>query len=219
MKKIYLPLALLIIFLFVASSSVFARIGVGVGTGKIVINQKLKPGMSYNLPPFTVVNTGDEEAKYSVTISSFEKQKELKPDKTWFSFSPSTFSLKPGKAEIVKVRLNLPVRIEPGTYFTFVEGFPIIDSKGAGAAIGIAAASKLYFTVIPGNIFEGIYYKVVAFWVNNYPWTNIIAIGLALIIIVRVLKRFVNVQVNIGKKDNGPRRSRLEKKLDETENE
>ncbi len=61
MRKIFL--LCLLIFLF-PTGVVFARIGVGVGTGKITIDENLKPGIIYKLPPLTVVNTGDEASDY-----------------------------------------------------------------------------------------------------------------------------------------------------------
>ncbi|MCL4415129.1 MAG: hypothetical protein M1365_00285 [Actinobacteria bacterium] len=191
----------------------FARIGVGVGTGKIRIEQDLKPGMSYDLPPFTVINTGDEDSRYSVSVSRLEGQKEFFPKKEWFAFSPSAFSLKPGKAQVVKVRLNLPVRAEPGKYFAYLEGFPVAKEQDKGGAlIGIAAASKLYFTVVPANIFEGIYYKILYFWQNNQPFTGIFAVALVVLVVWRYLKQFLNIQINFKKKEESSlRRSRLER--------
>lgn len=56
-----------------------ARIGVGVGIGKIVVDQPLKPGLIYTLPSLPVLNTGDEPAEYGVSIEYHEGQ-EMNPE-------------------------------------------------------------------------------------------------------------------------------------------
>ena len=57
MKKI----SFLVVFLALLAFPflVYAKLGVGVATGKIVVEDKLRPGMIYNLPALTVLNTGD----------------------------------------------------------------------------------------------------------------------------------------------------------------
>ena len=55
-----------------------AKIGVGVGTGRIDVDEELRPGQAYVLPPFNVLNTGDEPANYRVLLSYNENQEELR---------------------------------------------------------------------------------------------------------------------------------------------
>ena len=197
MKKLAFFLSFFVFFLLPGAA--LATIGVGVGTGKIVVDDELKPGTIYNLPPITVLNTGDEPSKYEVSITYHEKQKELAPPEEWFLFSPKTFSLEPGESQIVEVKLNLPVRSEPGTYFAYLEGHPLKKSQSGQASIGIAAAVKLYFTVIPGSIFEGIYYKALSFWHVYAPWPQRISIGIGILVIIILFKKFFNIQINMKK--------------------
>ncbi|OGH13362.1 MAG: hypothetical protein A2860_02535 [Candidatus Levybacteria bacterium RIFCSPHIGHO2_01_FULL_37_33] len=211
MKKFLLFLFLLFV---IFPTSVFATLGVGVGTGKIQIDEKLKPGIIYQFPPFTIINTGDEPSDYEADISYHEKQPQLRPPKSWFIFSPQKFHLDPGKVQIVNVKLNLPVITQPGDYFAYLEGHPIKKSQKGQTSIGIAAAAKLYFTVVPANIFTGIYYKIISFWKVYAPWPQrfivLLAIGIAYIFI---RKRF-NIQIGLKKqqteasKQGTPRRSR-----------
>lgn len=193
-----------ILFLFLIPVFVQGRVGVGIGTGKIVVQDKLKPGQIYNLPHVAIVNTGDEAAKFEVGISQIEKQKELYPTTSWFIFSPHQFQLEPGKVQIVDIKLNLPLNAKPGNYFAFVEGYPLRKSVAGSATIGVAAAAKLYFTVVPANIFFAAFYKAVSFWNIYTPWPERVTIVVAVIILAILFKKFFNIQINLKKPSNNP---------------
>lgn len=180
----------------------WARIGVGVGTGKIQVDEQLKPGMSYHLPPLTVLNTGDEESDYETEVTYHQDQPEMKPEQSWFSFKPRKFHLEPSEVQLVEIQLDLPLKAKPGDYFAYLEGHPLKKSQAGQTAIGVAAAAKLYFTVVPANIFQAIYYKVTAFWINNSPWTNIIAGVVIFFLLKKFLKKRFKFQFNIQKKPN-----------------
>ncbi|OGY96889.1 MAG: hypothetical protein A2543_00860 [Candidatus Komeilibacteria bacterium RIFOXYD2_FULL_37_8] len=198
MKKI--TLGVFLVALFLVPAIVLARVGVGVGTGKIIIEEGLNPGQSYLLPNFSVSNTGDEVANYASGIEYKQGIKELNPDKEWFSIEPRVFRLEPGDMQNVEVRLNIPIKVTPGDYFAFVEAHPVVDTKTPGANINVAAASKLYFTIKPANIFQGIYYKTVSFFVDNAPWTYIVLGVLILALIVTFFRQKFNFNISIGKK-------------------
>jgi hypothetical protein len=199
MRKI----ALFVLFLalnFALPFPAYSKLGVGVGTGKIVVEDKLKPGMIYNLPSLTVLNTGDEEADYEAAVTYHEKQPELQPLEEWFDFSPKKFYLKPGGAQEVKIKLNLPIKAAPGNYFAYLEGHPLKKSESGQIAIGVAAAAKLYFTVLPANPVLGVYYKTVSFWKLNQPWSSRIAILLGVVIVYFLLRKYLGFQISFGKK-------------------
>lgn len=196
-----------ILLLLIFPSIAYSKIGVGVGTGKIQVKDKLKPGMIYKLPPLTVLNTGDEESDYTVSVAYHTKQPEFMPEKDWFIFAPSEFHLKPGEVKVVDVKINLPVSTRPGDYFAYLEGRPTIKAKEGITTIGIAAAAKLYFNVVPANIFQGLYYKIITFWQVYSPWTERAAILIGIIAFTLILKRFLNIEINLkksGKKINSP---------------
>jgi hypothetical protein len=200
MRKFFFFLLLGIFLVF--PPFVLAKIGVGVGTGKIQVEDKLRPGMIYELPSLTVFNTGDEEGDYEAAITYHEKQPELRPLEEWFGFSPKEFHLKPGEAQEVKIKLNLPVKTEPGDYFAYLEGHPLKKGEGGQTTVGVAAAAKLYFTVLPANLVLGAYYKVTSFWRLNQPWSNRVAVAVAVIIIYLGLKKYLGFQINFrGKKE------------------
>lgn len=198
MKKILLFALLLLAFPTIA----YAKIGVGVGTGKIQVRDELKPGVIYNLPPLTIINTGDQPSEYEVMTAYHEKQKELVPPESWFIFSPKKFSLKPGEVKTVEVKLNLPLSIEPGEYFAYLEGHPIEKTKVGQTSVGIAAATKLYFTVVPGNFIEGIYYKLLSIWKVYFPIPQIILGILVFVALIILFKKYFNIQINV--KNNEP---------------
>lgn len=192
----------LAVFLFLISTSIAnAAVGVGVGTGKIEVTEKLKSGIVYKIPPVTVLNTGDESANYSVDIAYNENQNELKPDAKWFSFSPLSFHLDPGQVQIINVTLTLPLKVTPGKYFAYIEGFPV-KKDGVGTTVGVAAASKLYFEVVPTNTFYGFYYRIVSLLKVYEPWPLRIAVGLFILAFLLTAKKFLNIEVNFKKTKN-----------------
>lgn len=202
MKKIIFFVLLFFLLIFSCFSPPYskARIGVGVGTGQIVVDQKLKSGMVYQLPSIAVINTGDEESDYVLDISYNQKQSEFQPPNNWFSFKPDQFHLKPGAVQNVDTTLSLPLKTVPGNYFAYVEAHPIQKGQNGSTSISIAAASKLYFTIAPSGLVQGVYYKAVSFWTRYTPWTNIIASLIATFILMLLFKSFFNFNIQIKKK-------------------
>lgn len=196
MKKLYF----LILFLLIGPFLVFAAVGVGVGTGKIVVDKPLKPGGLYNLPPLTVFNTGDEKSEYIINVAYHTDQPQLRPDKSWFIFEPYPFSLGPAKSQVVTVKLNLPLKITPGDYFAYLEAKPVTTGTQGTVTIGIAAASKLYFSVAPANIFQAITWRISTFWKMYVPWTWIVFSILIFAVIIVLFRKFFKFQVGISKK-------------------
>jgi len=176
-----------------------AKIGVGVGIGKIYVDQPLKSGLIYTLPTFVLVNTGDEPSEYGVQIVFHENQKEMRPAKEWFKFEPSQFYLEPGQSQLVRIKLTLPMMgAEPGDYFAFLQGRPLQKTESGMTSVGVAAATKLYFTVAPANIFVGIYYRLDSLYKLYSPWSYVIsAIVIASLLIV-ILRRFISFNIGIG---------------------
>lgn len=201
MKKIIL---LLIFLSLVFPAVTLATIGVGVGTGKIQVNSKLKPGIIYQLPSVTVINNGDEPSDYEVTISYNNNQTQLRPPLNWFIFSPQKFHLSPNKAQQVNIKVNLPVSgITPGDYFAYIEAHPVKISEAGTTSINIAAASKLYFTIEPASFFAAIYYKLVSFWELYTSWIEGFVGLLFLALIAISLKKALNIKIEkIGKIPN-----------------
>lgn len=202
MRKLLIYLTFLFVVFILFTNTAFANIGVGVNTGKIQVDEKLKAGMIYQLPPITVINTGDEPAEYGTSVSYHQNQPEFLPKQDWFIFTPQTFHLEPGKAQLVEITINLPIKIEPGNYFAYLEGHPIATVQKGTTTLGVAAAAKLYFTVVPANIFYGIYYKIITFFKVYAPWPQRVVIALLIVGLLVLFKKFFNIQINLKKPNN-----------------
>lgn len=199
MKRIF-SLSLVLLFLAFSIGTTWATIGVGVGTGKIQLDEKLKPGTLYELPSITVINTGDEAGDYLLDITFHQDQPELRPDPSWFTYKPNTFNLEPGEAQEVQVMLTLPVKTVPGDYFAYLEARPKATAdQGGGAAIGVAAASKLYFSVAPANLLLGIYYRTISLWKKFTPYPQIAIGALTAWGLIRLAGNYISLDVNLKK--------------------
>jgi hypothetical protein len=207
MKKIFISFIFLPLFLLVFASKVTAKLGVGVGTGKIQVDEELRAGMIYELPNLSVFNTGDEPSYYEVSIDFRSGQKQLKPKREWFVFSPKQFYLEPGDAKSVEVSLKLPLKgVEPGDYFCFLLGRPVVNDVSDTTGVGIAAAAKLYFTVKPANVLSATYYRLLHFWQDYYPWTAIVSGTIAGLIVLVILWKILGISINVRtekKKEKG----------------
>lgn len=196
--KLFRYALMLVILSTLLPVCVFARIGVGVGTGRIDVREELKPGGVYDLGNLLVFNTGDEGGNYKVNITYLGDAKELRPEEGWFEFGKNEFYLDPTKGENVSIRLKLPVKVVPGRYFAFVEASPKV-APGKGTSIGVAAASKLYFNVAPANWFMGVWYRLLSL-VGIYKTWIYIVLGLVIVFVaVKLFKKYVHIQVGIKK--------------------
>ena len=193
-------LAVVVVCLFLPFWAL-AKIGVGVGTGKIVVDQPMKPGLIYTLPPLVVLNTGDEASDYGVTIQHRENQEQMKPAKEWFSFEPSSFHLNPGESKVVQIKLTLPIKgARPGDYFAFLQAYPKQKAGVSGTSVNIAAAAKLYFTIVPSNFFAGIYYRIVSLLTLYSPWGYIVLVVIGATLLLGILRRFISFNIGLSVK-------------------
>lgn len=192
-------LKIIIVIAFIVPYVVFAGVGVGVNLGKIEIDEPLKPGGIYNFPSIGVINTGDTAGEYELAVTYHQDQPQLKPAREWFSFNPTEFRLEPGQSQSVAVKLSLPMRTKPGDYFAYLEAHPIIKA-GPGTTIGVAAAAKTYFSVIPANIWQAIYYKTASFLTIYAPWTYAVLAIITAAVIISIFRRFFSLQFGIRRK-------------------
>lgn len=191
---------LVLIAVLIFPAAVFARIGVGIGSGEIKMDKPLKPGAIYELPSLPVRNTGDEPSFYGLGTGYHVERTELRIPKEWLTFSPDKFYLEPGKSQPVAIKLTLPVKAQPGDYFCYIEAFPVAELGVGGTAMGIAVGAKLFFTVVPANFWQAITFRVGSFWKIYSPWTWVVfGMVLAAIFIVIFKKNFA-FQLGVKKK-------------------
>ncbi|MDD4382462.1 MAG: hypothetical protein PHE21_03950 [Candidatus Dojkabacteria bacterium] len=205
-----LSFVFLFFVLFLPLSPILASgIGVGVGSGKITINDKLKNGMVYKFPDLIVINTGDRESNYMVGVSYNQDQKELLPPQEWFTFTPDRFFLNPGESQNVAIKLRLPIdNVVPGDYFAYLEASPVIDDEDGVATVGIAAAAKLTFTIAPSNFIEGIFYSIKYAFEEFQPWSIIIVSILGLSILRTIFVKFFSFDLRIKPKKKVVKKSK-----------
>jgi hypothetical protein len=195
MKRAFI-LLLAISFLAIPTTSAFASVGVGVGTGKISVDEPMRAGGIYTLPAITVFNTGSEEATYSMYVTLNEKQRQLKPNPAWFSFSPNKFTLKPKQSQRVVPTFKPPVVANPGDYFAYLEARPSKTVKQGSAVIGVAAATKLDFKLTSSNIFIGIWYRLLDLYKRSQPWISIVLIAMLAAITYKILRKYIRIDIS-----------------------
>jgi hypothetical protein len=193
MKKIHTSLVASAIIALLLIEPCSATIGVGVGTGKIAVNEPLMPGGTYTISSMSVHNTGDVASDYSVNVMYVYEQKELRPPKEWVVFEPATFHLEPNEGRIVEIRLNIPLDAEPGAYFCFLEATPKTDE--GGFSIGAAAATKLYFSVKPAHILAALIHKAALFMAETAPASYLVIIAVLMIVAVIGLRKYSSIEV------------------------
>lgn len=203
-KIVKLLIVILLVWLFTfGASSVLAKVGVGVGLGKIQIDEKLSAGGIYKLPSLPVLNTGDEAGEYEVEVTYLSDQPEFRPDASWFTFTPQNFPLEAGGSQLVEVTLVLPVDSRPGNYFAFLEAHPV--KKAEGVTIGIAAATKLNFTVKPSGVLGAAIERVRSLLEQTKPTSYYVLGGAGAIILIALARRYLDVKVGLrrggGKKE------------------
>ncbi|MFH0814720.1 MAG: hypothetical protein V1902_01320 [Candidatus Falkowbacteria bacterium] len=196
-KLFIFPVLLFLLLLPIVSN---ARVGVSLSNGKIEYKELMRAGAIYTLPALSVGNNGDETATYTVLFEYIGNSKLLQPQKEWFSFSPETFVIDPGKGQLVNVKMTLPLDAVPGDYKGFLTAMPVKASTPGSSSVGIAVAAKLYFTIAPSNIFEGIYYRVISLIHTYAPWTYVVFGVIALAALLKVIGRYISFDVTVKKK-------------------
>lgn len=205
---------LLLAILFLLSFNSFPvlinaeTIGVGVGTGRIVLDQPVKPSLSYDLPSIAVFNNGDVQSDYEMTVQYNEIQPEQKPPASWITFSPRTFNLEPGKVQQVDIVLQPEYSAKPGSYFAYLEARPLKKDESGQASVSVAAATKFHFEVIPSNFFMRIYYALFAFWVTYKVFIIPVILIVLIILLVLILKKYLKIEVKRKKQEKPPKNTK-----------
>lgn len=197
LKNIFVITLLLSVSLI--PTTTFAKIGVGMGAGEVRLTDPVKPGGIYTLPTLRIFNTGDEITTYDMHVTFHQDHKELRPQKEWFNFDPEVFTIEPGGSQDVQVSMVVPVKTVQGDYFSFIESGPVVTNS-PGTSVGVAVATKLFFTVKPANIFQAIGYRISSFMNTNSPWSWIVLGVILLAIVMLLFKRFFSFNIAVRKK-------------------
>ncbi len=194
-------IASLSLFIFLGIFTLIqAKVGVGMGAGEIRVTEMVKPGGIYSLPPLRVFNTGDETTTYGMNVAYHQDNLQYRPQKSWFTFTPATFTIDPGESQEVQITMFVPVKTDPGEYFAFLESGPV-PTVGAGTSVGVAVATKLYFTVIHANFFEAFLYRLSAFLTTYAPWSWIGLGSVGLVAFLSIFAKFFSLNISLRKKN------------------
>ncbi|MBU3954900.1 hypothetical protein KJ633_00395, partial [bacterium] len=134
----------------------FAGVGLRVNFGSVQI-ENLLPGETYNTRelvnlPFTVTNSGEEDATGSITVIMPKKEeckKNFEPieDIIWVQVSDNIIDLRPGAIKTVDIIVRVPDKPEyyDRKFEVYIEA--IARAKKGNVATGVM--SRLYFTTVP----------------------------------------------------------------------
>lgn len=126
-----------------------ASIGVGVQVGPVSLGSVAHRGESYALPPVYVVNTGTEAEAVSLRIERLARGPGRIIPPSWIKVTGPAVQLTPGNAARIPLELVVPDLAKPGGYLSDIV---VTGSSVASAGIthvGVAAATKLDFSVSP----------------------------------------------------------------------
>ncbi len=203
--KTLLATILMLLFTTVPAQVYAETIGVGVGTGRIVLDQPVKPSLSYDLPSIAVFNNGDVESDYEMTVQYNETQPEQKPPANWISFSPGVFNLSPGESKQVSIKLHPEYSAKPGDYFAYLEARPLKTDESGQASVSVAAATKFHFDVIPANFFMRIYYSLLAIWITYKAFIIPAILVLVIVIFTLIIKKYLKIEVKRKEQKQPPK--------------
>ncbi len=176
----------------------FADPGVTLGIGKLTMNVPLRAGGQHQLPSLPVTNSGTSAGSYAVVVNTMAGQEEMSPDPAWFSFRPQHFDLQPGQEQDVAVTLTLPWMLQPGTYACLLQTGPAAADQGA--AVGIAAAARLTFTVEHGNILTATIFNLTDALQSRAPWSYLILVALGGVVGYPLLGRVFGIRFSVERR-------------------
>jgi len=167
--------------------------------GIIRVNEPLKAGGFYKIASVQVVNTGTEGGWYEIGITRVSGQKELEAKPSFFILEPASFYLEPAATQVVNINLKIPFKAQAGDYLTYIEAH-LLSTASGGTSIGVAAATKVYYTVLSANFITAIYTRVATFMALNSPWSYLVPALILLGIIILILRKNVKLEVKVQKK-------------------
>ncbi|HJP72454.1 MAG TPA: hypothetical protein VJ975_12115 [Candidatus Limnocylindria bacterium] len=170
----------------VGAAPVMATTGVSIDVSRINVTQELAPGDEYELPTFGARNPGTDPTSYTIVVSYVDEQEAHQPPSSWFTFSPSSFTLDAGQSRAVSTSLEVPPDAEAGHYTALIG--PQIAAEGSGPQIGAGAAARLSFTVAECDGFE-CWLRWIIRWIGEHLWVLLIPLALLAFVVVRILRR------------------------------
>ena len=155
------PVALVTLASFTQTSD--ASVGVGVQASPVRLGSMAHRGERYALS-LDVVNTGTEAEAVSMRVERLSRGPGRAVPPSWIQFAGPAVQIVPGKAVRVSLELVVPGRAKPGEYLSDI----VVSSSSAGQAgagnLGVAAATKLEFSVSSAPAKEASSFPVWMWW-------------------------------------------------------
>ena len=146
-----LPMAGFLLLAFPAVASAITAgansIGVGIQVGPVRLAGIAHAGRTYDLPPVYVVNTGTEPETVRLDVQRLSKGAGRDVPKSWFKPGQTDVHLDARQSATIPVQLVVPADAKPGPYFSDVVAHGSASIEAGAASLGVAAATKLQFTV------------------------------------------------------------------------
>ena len=146
-----LPMAGFLLLAFPAVASAITAgansIGVGIQVGPVRLAGIAHAGQTYDLPPVYVVNTGTEPETVRLDVQRLSKGAGRDVPKSWFKPGQTDVHLDARQSATIPVQLVVPADAKPGPYFSDVVAHGSASIEAGAASLGVAAATKLQFTV------------------------------------------------------------------------
>jgi uncharacterized protein YaiE (UPF0345 family) len=140
-----LPMAGFLLLAFPAVAA--ASIGVGIQVGPVRLAGIAHAGQTYDLPPVYVVNTGTQDETVRLDVKRLSKGDGFDVPKSWFQPTRTDVHLDANQSTTIDVKLVVPADARPGRYFSDVVAHGSASIEAGQATLGVAAATKLQFTV------------------------------------------------------------------------
>ena len=187
------PMSALLVAAWSATS--FASVGVGVQAGPVRLAGAAHPGGRYALPPVFVVNTGTQPESIVIAIERISQGSGRTVPPGWVSASPVPVRLAHNQSARIPLALTVPASAAPGRYFSDVVAKGTASISAGGANLGVAAATDLEFTVVPG--------AAASSWLSVPGWLLPYVVAVIVIAVAAVLIRRTGVRIRI---ERGPTR-------------
>jgi len=129
-----------------------ASIGIGIQMGPVRLPDVAHPGGSYWLPDVLVVNTGTQDEAVAIDVQRVSPGQGLTVPPSWVRQGGGPVTLAHDQSARIPLRLVVPSSAKPGTYFSDVIAKGSTGLAAGSANLGVAAATKLEFTIAPGVV-------------------------------------------------------------------
>lgn len=176
-------------------ASAYASVGVGIQAGPVLLSGAAHPGGSYALPPVYVVNTGTEQESVAIRIERVSPGQGRTVPPAWIHATGSAVTLSQNQSARIPLELVVPATARPGSYFSDVIAKGSADIAAGGANLGVAAATKLEFRVVPGVVSGS--------WLGLPGWLLPAVIGLLLLAVAIAMFRRAGWRVRIERRPAG----------------